>query len=170
MEHWIGTSGFQYAEWKGAFYPEKLPAAKMLGFYAEHFATTEINYTSRRSPSAATIQRWVEGTPARFAFSLKAPQRITHFAKLRDCGDTLRFFYSVVSSLGAKLGPVLFQLPPSFKKDVPLLGDFLREFPQGMRAAFEFRNSSWLADDTYEALRAAGVASCGGGSGRFESP
>ncbi len=170
MEHWIGTSGFQYAEWKGSFYPEKLAASKMLAFYAEHFATTEINYTFRRIPSVATIERWVEGTPARFTFSLKAPQRITHFAKLRDCGDTLRFFYSVVSSLGAKLGPVLFQLPPSFKKDVPLLGDFLREFPQGMRAAFEFRHASWLADDTYEALRAAGVALCLADSEKLQTP
>ena len=142
------------------FYPEKLPAAKMLGFYSERFGTTEINYTFRRIPSAATIQRWVEGTPARFAFSLKAPQRITHFAKLRDCGDTLQFFFSVVSALGEKLGPVLFQLPPAFKKDVALLADFLREFPQGLRAAFEFRHASWFADDTFAALEQAGVALC----------
>ena len=170
MQTWIGTSGFQYPEWKGTFYPEKMPAAKMLGFYAERFATTEVNYSFRRIPSAATIQRWVEGTPARFTFSLKAPQRITHFAKLRDCGDTLQFFYSVVSALGEKLGPVLFQLPPSLKKDVPLLSDFLREFPEGMRAAFEFRNASWLADDTYAALQTAGVALCVAVSEKLATP
>ena len=170
MQNWIGTSGFQYAEWKGTFYPEKLPASKMLGFYAEHFSTTEINYTFRRIPSAQTIQRWVEGTPPRFTFSLKAPQRITHFSKLRDCGDTLRFFYSVVSALGEKLGPVLFQLPPSFKKDVPLLADFLREFPVGMRAAFEFRNTSWFADDTYAALAQAEVALCVAESEKIQAP
>ena len=170
MQTWIGTSGFQYPEWKGTFYPEKLPAAKMLGFYCQHFSTTEINYTFRRIPSAATIQRWVEGTPAPFAFSLKASQRITHFAKLRDCGDTLRFFFSIVSALGEKLGPVLFQLPPTCKKDVPLLSDFLREFPQGMRAAFEFRHPSWFADDTYDALRSAGVALCVADSEKLQTP
>lgn len=170
MQTWIGTSGFQYPEWKGTFYPEKMPAAKMLGYYSERFATTEINYTFRRIPSAATIQRWVEGTPARFAFSLKAPQRITHFAKLRDCGDTLRFFFSVVSALGDKLGPVLFQLPPTFKKDVPLLADFLREFPEGMRAAFEFRHASWFDEETYGALRNAGVALCVADSEKLQTP
>ena len=170
MQHWIGTSGFQYAEWKGSFYPEKMPAAKMLGFYAERFATTEINYTFRRIPSAATIQRWVEGTPARFAFALKAPQRITHFAKLRDCGDTLRFFYSVVSARGEELGPVLFPLPRSFKKDVALLRDYLREFTEGMRAAFEIRNSSWFADDTFAALEHAGVALCISESDKISAP
>ncbi len=170
MQHWIGTSGFQYAEWKGTFYPEKMPASKMLGFYAERFATTEINYTFRRIPSAQTIQRWVEGTPARFAFSLKVPQRITHFAKLRDCGDTLRFFFSVVSALREKLGPVLFQLPPSFKKDVALLSDFLREFPEGMRAAFEFRDASWFADETFAALAKAGVALCIADSEKLQTP
>ncbi len=170
MQLWIGTSGFQYPEWKGTFYPEKLPASKMLGFYAERFATTEINYTFRRIPSAPTIQRWVEGTPARFSFSLKAPQRITHFAKLRDCGDTLRFFFSVVSALSEKLGPVLFQLPPSFKKDVALLSDFLREFPEGMRAAFEFRNASWFTDDTFAALAKAGVALCIADSAKLKTP
>ncbi|MBA3832813.1 MAG: DUF72 domain-containing protein [Chthoniobacterales bacterium] len=170
MQLWIGTSGFQYAEWKGTFYPEKLPASKMLGFYAERFATTEINYTFRRIPSAPTIERWIDGTPARFAFSLKAPQRITHFAKLRDCGDTLRFFFSVVSALSGKLGPVLFQLPPSFKKDVALLSDFVREFPGGMRAAFEFRNASWFEDDTFAALEKAGVALCIADSEKIQTP
>lgn len=170
MQFWIGTSGFQYAEWKGTFYPEKTPASKMLGFYAERFATTEINYTFRRIPSRQTIQRWAEGTPPRFAFSLKAPQRITHFAKLRDCGDTLRYFFSVVSALSEKLGPVLFQLPPSFKKDVALLSDFLREFPEGMRAAFEFRSAAWFADDTFAALEKAGVALCIADSEELQTP
>ena len=170
MQTWIGTSGFQYPEWKGTFYPEKMSTAKMLGYYSERFATTEINYTFRRIPSVATIERWVAGTPARFAFSLKAPQRITHFAKLRDCGDTLRFFYSVISGLGEKLGPVLFQLPPSFKKDVPLLTDFLREFPEGMRAAFEFRHASWFDDETYAALGAAGVALCVADGEKLRTP
>ena len=124
MNIWVGTSGFQYAEWKGTFYPEDLSTAKMLPFYAERLSTTEINYTFRRIPSAKTIQGWWDATPERFKFSLKAPQKVTHFAKLQNCGDTLRYFYQVISDLEAKLGVVLFQLPPAFKKDAALLAAF----------------------------------------------
>src|SRR5213595_3169805 len=117
MNHWIGTSGFQYAEWKGTFYPEDLPASKMLAFYAERFATTEVNYSFRRIPSPKTIQNWYAGTPERFKFSLKAPQKVTHFARLKNCGDTMSYFCQVICDLETKLGPVLFQLPPNMKKD-----------------------------------------------------
>ena len=153
MKPWIGTSGFQYAEWKGTFYPEDLPAAKMLPFYAEHLATTEINYTFHRIPAAKTIDNWKHLTPETFRFALKAPQKITHWSKLRDCADTLRYFYDVVSALDAKLGPVLFQLPPNFKKDTFILGDFVNGLPGGMRAAFEFRHESWFDDETFDLLR-----------------
>ena len=95
MNIWIGTSGFQYAEWKGKFYPEDLATAKMLAFYAQQFSTTEINYTFRRIPSATTIENWKKLTPEKFRFALKAPQKITHFAKLRDCQDTLAYFFRV---------------------------------------------------------------------------
>ena len=139
MKFWIGTSGFQYAEWKGNFYPEDLPAAKMLAFYAERLSTTEINYTFHRIPAAKTIDNWKQLTPELFRFALKAPQKITHWSKLRDCADTLEYFLKVVSGLGERLGPVLFQLPPTFKKDADVLSSFLREFPD-MRAAFEFRH------------------------------
>ncbi len=104
MEYWIGTSGFQYAEWKGTFYPETMPASKMLPYYAERLSSTEVNYTFRRIPSATTMTNWAAATPERFKFSLKAPQKVTHFAKLRDCADTLRFFHQVVSGLGAETG------------------------------------------------------------------
>src|SRR5688572_25637442 len=160
MNHWIGTSGFQYPEWKGTFYPEDLSTAKMLPFYAERFSTTEINYTFRRIPSAKTIQGWWDATPERFKFSLKAPQKVTHFAKLRDCGDTLRYFYQVISDLEAKLGVVLFQLPPAFKKDAPLLAAFLDDFPPGMRAAFEFRHDSWFDDEIFALLKNKKIALC----------
>lgn len=160
MTPWIGTSGFQYAEWKGKFYPEDLLAAKMLPFYAEHFPTTEINYTFHRIPSAKTIENWKQQTPARFRFGLKAPQKITHFARLRDCADTLRYFHDVTSALGEKLGPLLFQLPPNFKKDTILLADFMNCLPGGLRAAFEFRHKSWFADEVYEALKGRGVVLC----------
>ena len=160
MKSWIGTSGFQYAEWKGTFYPEDLPANKMLPFYAERFSTTEINYTFHRIPAAKTIDNWKQLTPEKFRFSLKAPQKITHFARLRECADTLRYFYDVVSGLGEKLGPVLFQLPPNFKKDLDRLNDLLTQFPADLRCAWEFRHESWFTDDVYEALRVGNAALC----------
>ena len=160
MKPWIGTSGFQYAEWKGKFYPEVMPAAKMLAFDAEHFSTTEVNYTFRRIPSAKTIENWKQQTPVDFRFTLKAPQKVTHYARLRDCADTIRYFYDVASALGDKLGPVLFQLPPNFKKDVVLLADFVNCLPGGLRAAFEFRHESWFSDDVYEALKTRSAVLC----------
>jgi uncharacterized protein YecE (DUF72 family) len=160
MNTWIGTSGFQYSEWKGNFYPEDLPTAKMLPFYAERLSTTEINYTFHRIPAAKTITNWNSLTPAKFRFALKAPQKITHFARLRDCADTMRYFHDVISALGEKLGPILFQLPPNFKKDTLLLADFVNSFPEGMRAAFEFRHQSWFEDEVFETLKTRNVALC----------
>ena len=160
MNTWIGTSGFQYAEWKGNFYPEDLSAAKMLPYYAERLNTTEINYTFHRIPAAKTIDNWNKLTPAKFRFALKAPQKITHWSKLRDCADTMRYFCDVVSGLGEKFGPVLFQLPPTFKKDTFVLADFVNCFPTGMRAAFEFRHESWFGDDVWEIFKSRNVALC----------
>jgi uncharacterized protein YecE (DUF72 family) len=159
MKFWIGTSGFQYAEWKGNFYPEDLPAAKMLSFYAERLSTTEINYTFHRIPAAKTIDNWKAQTPEEFRFALKAPQKITHWSKLRDCADTLGYFCKVISGLGERQGPVLFQLPPNFKKDADVLSSFLRELPS-IRAAFEFRHASWFDDEVFEILKARNVALC----------
>jgi uncharacterized protein YecE (DUF72 family) len=170
MESWIGTSGFQYAEWKGNFYPEDLPAAKMLPFYAERLNTTEINYTFHRIPSAKTIDNWNKLTPATFRFALKAPQKITHWSKLRDCADTMRYFCDVVSGLGEKFGPVLFQLPPTFKKDTFVLADFVNCFPTGMRAAFEFRHESWFGDDVWEIFKSRNVALCIAETEDFATP
>jgi uncharacterized protein YecE (DUF72 family) len=159
MKFWIGTSGFQYAEWKGNFYPEDLPAAKMLPFYAERLSTTEINYTFHRIPAPKTIDNWKQLTPKNFRFALKAPQKITHWSKLRDCADTLDYFCKVVNGLGERLGPVLFQLPPSFKKDTDVLNSFLRELPS-MRAAFEFRHDSWFNDEIFGLLKSRNIALC----------
>lgn len=159
MKTWIGTSGFQYAEWKGSFYPEDLPASKMLPYFAERLATTEINYTFHRIPSPKTIENWLAQTPPNFRFALKAPQKITHFARLRDCQDTLGYFCRVVSALGDRLGPILFQLPPNFKKNAEVLSAFLRELPT-MRAAFEFRHESWLDEEIFALLRERNVALC----------
>ena len=160
MDSWIGTSGFQYAEWKGKFYPEDLSAAKMLPFYAERFTTTEVNYTFHRIPSAKTIENWKAQTPARFQFSLKAPQKVTHYARLRECSDTMRYFHDVTCALGDKLGVILFQLPPNFKKDTVLLADFVNGLPSGMRATFEFRHQSWFDDEVYQTLKSRNAALC----------
>lgn len=159
MNFWIGTSGFQYSEWKGNFYPEDLPTAKMLSFYAERFNATEINYTFHRVPVQKTIENWKAQTPETFRFALKAPQKITHWAKLRDCSDTVDYFCKVVTGLGERLGPVLFQLPPTFKKDTDVLSSFLRELPS-MRAAFEFRHESWFDAEVFELLKSRNIALC----------
>jgi uncharacterized protein YecE (DUF72 family) len=159
MKTWIGTSGFQYTEWKGTFYPEDLASSKMLPYFAERLSTTEINYTFHRIPSPKTIENWLAQTPENFRFALKAPQKITHFARLRDCQDTLAYFCRVIAQLGERLGPVLFQLPPNFKKDADRLSAFLRELPS-IRAAFEFRHQSWLDEEIFSLLRAHKVALC----------
>src|SRR6266545_7303022 len=156
----VGTSGYNFPEWKGSFYPPKLPAAKWLEYYATQLGTVEINYTFHRMPSGKTVAGWDAATPAAFTFVLKAPQRITHFARLRNIDDSLRFFLETARKLGPKLGPILFQLPPNFKKEVALLGDLLTQFPADLRCAWEFRHASWLADDVYEALRVANAALC----------
>jgi uncharacterized protein YecE (DUF72 family) len=156
----VGTSGYNFPEWKGSFYPPKLPSAKWLEYYAQQLGTVEINYTFYRMPSAKTIAGWDAATPAGFTFVVKAPQRITHFARLRNIDEPLRLFLDVVRKLNAKLGPVLFQLPPNFKKDLARLGDLLTQFPTDVRAACEFRHASWWSDDVYELLRSTNTALC----------
>ncbi len=154
----IGTSGYNYPEWRGTFYPEKFPTGKMLAYYAERFMTVEVNYTFYRMPNQKTIAGWDAETPAGFCFTLKAPQRITHFARLRDVDEPLGYFLDTARALGPKLGPVLFQLPPNFAKDLERLADLLGKLPSGRRFAFEFRHPSWLSDDVYEQLRGANAA------------
>ena len=158
--HWVGTSGFQYPEWKGKFYPQDLSAAKMLGYYSERFTSTEINYSFRRIPSRETLTKWSAATPEEFAFSFKAPQRITHFAKLVDCGETLSFFVNALLAIEEKLGVVLFQLPPQFKCDLERLRAFLRTLPTATQFAFEFRDKSWFNDEVFSALQKHKVALC----------
>jgi uncharacterized protein YecE (DUF72 family) len=170
MTPWIGTSGFQYPEWRGTFYPEKFATAKMLPFYAERFATSEINYTFYRIPNSKTIEGWDSATPEHFRFGLKAPQKVTHYAKLRDCEELLSVFERVVSGLGSKLGPVLFQLPPNFKKEATLLNEFLEGLSAGLRAAFEFRHSSWFEDAVFADLQNHNAALCIAESSDFVTP
>ncbi|MCA1579954.1 MAG: DUF72 domain-containing protein [Acidobacteria bacterium] len=156
----LGTSGYSYKEWKGPFYPDDLPAAQMLAFYARRFSTVEINNTFYRMPSASVLSTWAEQVPDGFTFALKASQRITHRSRLKEAGDSVAFFYQVAATLGDRLGPVLFQLPPNLKKDLPRLSAFLPLLPAGSRAAFEFRHASWFDDEVYGVLREAGAALC----------
>ncbi|HET8713772.1 MAG TPA: DUF72 domain-containing protein [Gemmatimonadales bacterium] len=156
----VGTSGYNFPEWRGSFYPPKLASAKWLEYYAQQLGTVEINYTFYRMPNAKTIAGWNAATPESFTFVLKAPQRITHIARLRNIDEPLRIFLDLVRKLNAKLGAVLFQLPPNFKKDVARLGDLLTQFPSDVRAACEFRHASWWSDDVYELLRSTNTALC----------
>src|ERR1700704_5537141 len=126
---WIGTSGYNYPEWKGSFYPADLPAAKMLPYYAARFATVEINYTFYRMPNEKLVGGWAAQTPSPFKLTLKAPRRITHDSRLRDCGELVQTFCRVQKPLGDRLGPLLFQLPPNAKKALPLFDAFLAELP-----------------------------------------
>ena len=157
---WVGTSGYNYPEWKGSFYPATLPAAKMLGYYSERFPTVEINYTFYRLPTEKLVQGWAAGTPSPYRLTLKAPKRITHDRRLRDCGDLLRAFCDAAGTLGPKLGVLLFQLAPTFKADLALFDAFLADLPKGAPAAFEFRHPSWLTDEIYERLSARNLALC----------
>jgi uncharacterized protein YecE (DUF72 family) len=170
MNFWIGTSGYNYPEWKGSFYPEKLPSAKMLPYYAGRFSTVEINYTFYRAPNEKIVDGWNKATPEDFKLTLKAPRRITHDRRLRDCGDLVRQFLETAATLGPKLGALLFQLPPNLKKDAPLLDAFLDTFPPRVCAAFEFRHESWLDDEIYERLRRRNLALCVADSERLSTP
>jgi uncharacterized protein YecE (DUF72 family) len=158
----VGTSGYSYKEWKGTFYPEDLPAAKMLPYYGERFDSVEINNTFYRMPKVAVLETWASSTPEAFRFAIKASRRITHMARLKaeTAADSVDFLYRNLATLGPKRGPVLFQLPPFLKKDLPRLTEFLGLLPAGHGAAFEFRNDSWFADDVYAALKGAGASLC----------
>lgn len=160
MNLYVGTSGYSYKEWKGTFYPNDLPARQMLRFYGEHFRTVEINNTFYRLPSASVLQAWASDVPADFRFALKAPQTITHRRRLKDAGDSLSQFLEVAAALKKRLGPLLFQLPPNFKKDVPRLRDFLALLPAKRRVAFEFRHPSWFDEEVVGLLRDHQVALC----------
>lgn len=170
MGIWVGTSGYNYPEWRGSFYPEKFPTSKMLPFYAQRLTTVEINYTFYRSPKPSILAGWSRQTPPHFRFTLKAPKRITHDAKLRDCAESLKYFLETAATLGPKLALLLFQLPPFFRKDLAVLDAFLAGFPAGTRAAFEFRHASWLSAEVFERLRQRNLALCIADSEKTTTP
>ncbi|HEX9636498.1 MAG TPA: DUF72 domain-containing protein [Acidobacteriota bacterium] len=160
MRAWVGTSGYSYAEWKGSFYPAELRADQMLRFYAQRFRAVEINNTFYRMPSSELLARWKQQVPEDFRFVLKAPQSITHRQRLQNSDATLAILFEKAGELGAKLGPILFQLPPQLRLDLPRLEAFVALLPPGRRAAFEFRHRSWFDDQVFEALRARDLALC----------
>jgi uncharacterized protein YecE (DUF72 family) len=170
MTVWVGTSGYNYPEWKGSFYPQKLPTAKMLPYYAERFSTVEINYTFYRMPNEKILAGWHRETPDGFKLTLKAPKRITHDARLRDCAEPLGLFLRLANTLGAKLGAILFQLPPYFRKDLKVLDAFLEALPAEVCATFEFRHASWLDEEVYARLKARNLALCIADSEKASTP
>ena len=148
-----GTSGYAYKPWKGPFYPEDLKNDRMLAFYAGELGAVEINNTFYRMPSEKMLDRWAEAVGEDFRFALKVSRRITHFKRLRECEGELSYLLETVVTLGPRLGPLLFQLPPDFKQDIDRLAGFLELLPPRCRAAFEFRHDSWFDESTYEVLR-----------------
>lgn len=167
---WIGTSGFQYKEWKGDFYPERLPLAKMLTYYSQQFPTTEINYSFRQLPSDKTLANWVAQTPDQFRFTLKALQRITDFQRLKNCEALVSTFVEAALKLGPKRGALLFQLPPQFKCDLAVLSDFLALLPPSVVAAFEFRDTSWFTDAVFDVMHRHNTALCIADSEKLTTP
>ncbi len=157
-----GASGYSFKEWKGTFYPPEMKPDGMLAYYSERLPTVEINNTFYRMPKTEVLANWAATVPANFRFSIKASQRITHMSRLKaeSAAEPLGYLYRNLAALGARRGPVLFQLPPHLKKDLPRLVDFLALLPGGHNAAFEFRSDTWFADDVYDALKAAGAALC----------
>jgi uncharacterized protein YecE (DUF72 family) len=155
-----GASGYSFKEWCGQFYPEKTRPDAMLPWYSQRLPTVEINNTFYRMPRREVLESWAACTPEAFRFAIKATRRITHMSRIKaeSSAEPLAFLYDVLGGLGTKRGPVLFQLPPNMKKDLPRLEGFLQLLPEGHRGAFEFRNDSWFEDDVYAALRKAGAA------------
>jgi uncharacterized protein YecE (DUF72 family) len=160
MNLYVGTSGYSYPKWKGKFYPKDLPAKGMLHYYGEQFRSVESNSTFRAMPKPEALEKWAAEVPANFKFAIKAPQRITHIKRLKDSKDLLSNLFEVAAVIKKQLGPVLFQLPPNFKKDAERLSDFLDLLPARCRAAFEFRHESWFDDEIFELLGVYRAALC----------
>src|SRR6266446_1408897 len=167
-----GTSGFAYPGWKPRFYPAKLPAKKFLEYYSHRLNAVEINYTFRRLAALSTLSGWVEASPAGFLFAPKANMRITHIQKLKNAADFTGVFLKAIDPLRSarRLGPILFQLPPTLRCDLPLLSDFLSHLPEDLRYTFEFRHASWLAEPTYKLLADHKIALCAAEPEKLETP
>jgi uncharacterized protein YecE (DUF72 family) len=170
VTYYVGTSGYAFKDWKGPFYPAKLPDKDMLAYYASMFRAVEINNTFYRMPREKNLVDWAAQVPDEFRFAVKASQRITHHAQLKNVGELVGYLTQTCAALGPKLGPTLFQLPPHLKKDLPRLTDFLPLLPKRWLATIEFRHASWFADDVFDALKNANVALCISDQPELETP
>jgi len=157
---WVGTSGYSYKTWLGSFYPERLPAKEMLRFYASRLPTVEINNTFYRLPKESVLQNWAEQVSPEFRFVLKAPQKITHVKRLKEADEEVKYLFGAENSLGRNKGAVLFQLPPSLRKNLLTLQSFLSIVPTDRPIAFEFRHPSWFDEDVFACLRERNCALC----------
>jgi uncharacterized protein YecE (DUF72 family) len=158
----IGCSGFHYNDWRGTFYPEKLPQRKWFDFYCEHFNTLELNVTFYRFPQLSFLQTWYQKSPASFHFAVKAPRAITHYKKFNDSSDLIISFYDTINDgLQEKLGPVLFQLPPSFNFTLERLERIIDNLNPAFKNILELRHVSWWQNDVYEMLARHGITFCG---------
>jgi uncharacterized protein YecE (DUF72 family) len=169
----IGTSGWAYATWKPQFYPQSIPQKKFLDYYATQLNSVEVNYTFRALPTASMLAGWLGATGSGFRFSFKAPQRITHILRLKDCAESVAALARALAPVAnaGKMGIVLFQLPPNFKADPARLEVFLTDAtPSGLKLAFEFRHASWFSDDVFELLRRHNAALCVAESEDLETP
>jgi uncharacterized protein YecE (DUF72 family) len=160
MKIFIGTSGYSYKAWQGKFYPAKIPPKDMLGFYAQRLTAVEINNTFYHMPTEPVLTSWAAQVPDAFVFALKAPRIITHIKRLKNVADEVNYLFRTLSILDQKLGPVLFQFPPSLRANPPLLKDFLALIPEAIPCAFEFRHPSWLADEIFDLLRTRNLSLC----------
>jgi len=158
--YYIGTSGWHYDDWRGRFYPEKLPKSEWLGFYARHFSTLELNNTFYRLPQESVFQKWHDSSPDGFVFAVKVSRYITHIKRLKDCGDEVNNFMSRAALLKDKLGPLLYQLPPGLHRDDDILKSFLATLPQEIEHVIEFRHDSWFAEEVYDILRRNHIGFC----------
>jgi uncharacterized protein YecE (DUF72 family) len=169
-ELYVGTSGYSYKEWKGHFYPEKMPAGEFLGFYAQHLRTVEINNTFYRMPRKEQLQKWCEQVPDHFRFVFKTSRRITHISRLKQSSyEPLKFLTENLEAVGDKLGATLIQLPPTFRAESDRFAEFLNQLPRTQNFAFEFRQKSWFEEPVYQLMRDANVALCVSDSGDGES-
>jgi uncharacterized protein YecE (DUF72 family) len=160
VQLWVGTSGYSYKPWVGKFYPERLAAKEMLRFYAAQLPAVEINNTFYRLPKQSVLESWASQVSNDFRFVLKAPQRITHIKRLKDAESELEYLFRIIEVMGEKLGALLFQLPPNFRKDTERLRNFLDLLPTERRIAFEFRHPSWSDEEVFRCLRDRSCALC----------
>jgi uncharacterized protein YecE (DUF72 family) len=156
----IGTSGWHYNHWVGPFYPQGLRKEQWLEYYAQHFDTVELNNTFYHLPRAQTMVNWHDRVPAGFVFAVKASRYITHVKKLSDPQESVQRFFELADLLKRRLGPILYQLPPSLHKNLDRLDAFIACLPKRNHAVFEFRHSSWYEQDTFDLLKRRGVALC----------